>query len=76
MSINCLFIGTYIFSNTTCSDVFAPLPADRLKAFRGKNVNPNGNEFIIKSIGLSGRIVQEVNITEQLKIDNVFFPTK
>lgn len=44
---------------TSYSGPIAPLPADRLKANGGKIVKPNGSEFITKSLGLGGWLVQE-----------------
>lgn len=41
------------------SGSIAPLPTDRLKANGGKIVKPNGSEFITKSLGLGGWLVQE-----------------
>lgn len=55
----CSFIGTNSFANANYSGAIAPLPADRLKAVGGEIVKPNGDEFIIKGLGLGGWMVQE-----------------
>lgn len=57
--VTCLIFGAFGFANTTYSGAIAPLPADRLKTVGSKIVKPNGDEFIIKSLGLGGWMVQE-----------------
>jgi len=48
-----------IISSTNYNGPIAPLPSDRLKASGGKIVKPNGEEFIIKGLGLGGWMIQE-----------------
>jgi len=55
----CSLNGNDSFATTSYPGSVAPLPADRLTASGGKIVKPNGEEFIIKGLGLGGWMIQE-----------------